>query len=141
MRLPAFDQDGNGFQFGKVQPPSPPPPPPLQKFYRWEKLLKTKAMFTRGRFQTDQMDPARKSDQIDLRFTWDCFGTGPQPIQNCNYKKAGSILPVRSGPVPDLERSRENRSRPNPVRFGTVPKLSLIMVLFPFENSVAIFLS
>ena len=83
-------------------------------------------MFTRDRFQTD---PVRKSNGIGLLFTRDRFATGPEPDPKLDllFRKSnfGSVW-IRSGPVP--ERSRLNRSRSGPVRFGTVPVKSRVNV-------------
>ena len=69
------------------------------------------------------MDPVRKSDQKGLLFTRDRSGTGPERIQTDPNKTGPAFLQVqswiRSVPVP--ERSRVNRIRSGPVRFGTVP--------------------
>ena len=78
-------------------------------------------MFTRERFETD---PNRSSPKIGSE-TWAfCLHeTILEPVWDGSLKTGPTFLQVqfwiRSGPV--SERSRVNRSRSGPVRFGTVP--------------------
>ena len=76
------------------------------------------------------MDPVRKSDRIDLLFTGDRSGTGPERIQNWTCSFTGPILDP-FGSVPDRFQNVPCKQKPirsGPVRFGMVSIRSRVNV-------------
>ena len=101
-------------------------------FFCFLLLSYAKTIFTRDQFQTDPNGSGQKigSDRPSV-YIWNRSGTCPEGIQMdpeldlLFFTSNFGFVWICSGPVP--ERSRVNRGRSGPVRFGTVPVRSRIL--------------